>query len=109
MKLSSMLIQSDPTYQDQRFNEFLETHLEFLLKNKSRLTFQVDPDVGDKYIGDFYGLLTHFRIPIDQHYITMRLNEFISPSDYTGNPIIIIRTSDEHLALLKNIWRTKDV
>ena len=108
MNISNLMLQTDPNYQDHRFNEFLETHLNFLRKNKSRVVDQVEPSIADKYIGDFYGLLAYYRIPVDHHYITTRLNGFTSSDDYDGSVIVIARISDEHLALLKNIWRTKE-
>lgn len=106
MNISNLLVTTDAWHQRIDFMEFLESHLPKLRQNPSRVTYDADAHRGQKYCGDFYGLLESFRVPYDQHYAIMRMNGFRNPTEYDGRPMVVQSPIVEDVAMLKNIFRT---
>lgn len=107
MEISKLVPKTDPWFNQMDFIPFIETHLEYLKKLSGTTMEDVSSNIGNIYKGDFYGLLSHIKIPVDHHYITMRMNGFLSSADYDGSTITVIIPSINEIGLLKNIFRTK--
>jgi len=48
-------------------------------------TITIDPNVAEKYKGDFTGLLLNLDVPTELHYPHLVVNGLNSPTDYKGD------------------------
>lgn len=62
----------------------LYAHRNYLMGVRRCHEVTVDPNVADRYRGDFIGLLILEGIPIDLHPIICELNNLLDPTDYDG-------------------------
>jgi len=53
-------------------------------KYRGRL-IPINPQLSDKYTGDYYGLLIELGIPEEMHWFNMRLNDWLTTTDYIPN------------------------
>lgn len=85
-------------FQDLDFRQVLEDHLG-ILKEQSNVV-EVPPALRDRYHGNFYGLLSELLLNLgfEYYWITMRVNDFVSPFDYEKG-IGYIRTPPQDLIL----------
>lgn len=91
---------SDYYYYREEFRNIIEDHL-YILKHKGKkIPVPVTAIQEMKYKGDFYGLLRSLGIPIEFHWITMRINGLHSPMDYQGTLIELIGPDDGYIKLL---------
>jgi len=74
----------NPEYYSTEFKQLLEDHLPNI-KTRYMRTFVPTEEQNMRAEGDFYGLLTEHNIPMDLHWVTMRINGLTSPTDYEGN------------------------
>lgn len=105
----------DSLMYDPAFRQVLEVHLPVLRTTRYIEERTIEPTLIDRYQGDFYGLLASLQIPLDQHWLIMRLNGFKSPREFglellnpykkiTGYSLII--HSDEYLRDLRSMFLT---
>lgn len=90
----------DYYYNRSEFRNIIEDHLQILKIKGRKIPLQVTPFQETKYRGDFYGLLHSINIPIELHWITMRINGLHSPMDYQGNIIELIGPDAVYINLL---------
>lgn len=107
MDIAHLLPVTDQTFQDFRFEDFIESHMEYIINNKIAGTRTVEPDVAEVYAGDFYGLLSYIGLQIDYHYVAMRVNGFSNSADFDGSVMTILIPSTPYLDTLKAIYNTK--
>lgn len=67
---------------DAGMRRYLETYMGWLRDHERTVTLPVDPHQAYKYEGDFYGLLQVLKIPQDQHWLVMRVNDLTNPMDF---------------------------
>jgi hypothetical protein len=73
------------------FNKQLELMIPIILRNKKFNIYQIDNLDSYKYEGDFFTLLSKIGIPYQFHWITLRINNYYSPSEFNGdNKFILI-------------------
>lgn len=58
----------------------LELHMQFLRNHPATRQFAVEDVEAQKYEGDMYGLLLQYAIPIELHWLSMRLTGFTHPN-----------------------------
>lgn len=64
----------DPVYYDPGFRLLLETHLP-LFQAGGVVSYQpISPDRLHQFEGDFYGLLSSLDVPLEWHWLYLRLN-----------------------------------
>lgn len=104
--LSLMVRQGGDIYYSSTWRLLVETHLTWLrARNESEIVL-IEPHVGYKYEGDFYGALTECRIPDFMHYTVMRMNGLYSPVHYDGQSVAIMVPTRETLSQLASIAAT---
>lgn len=102
------LVTYDPlpnVYFDQKWLRTLETLLQLAEQGPFEY-INVEPTLGLRYQGDFYGLLMTLRIPRQQHWLIMRLNGYTSPEQYDGSVLLLRRPPYEFLEENMVIFRT---
>lgn len=106
MNISSLMPTTDDWSQRIDFQIFIESHLSYLLEKFVVSQRDISEDTGTYYKGDFYGLLSHLSIPIDLHYIVMRMNGFYTSADYEGTALILLIPNLNEITLLRNVFKT---
>ena len=71
-------------YDTPEFLQVLEDHIEYFKKRDNTLVVMVEEHIGNKYKFDLYGLFAHYGVPSTLMWLTMRMNSFRSPLQYTG-------------------------
>lgn len=105
MKISKLAPKPDMWYQDYNFLSFFETHLSYL-QGKISSAKDIPEAIAHRYRGDFYGLLRSMKVPMDLHYITLRLNGFTNSADFTGEALTVLLPNESELLSLKNVYST---
>lgn len=68
-------------YYDPSFRSELEDHITFLKQNKNTRILTISNFHAIKYEGDLFGLLIEYSIPNEYHWLVMRMNNMVSPTD----------------------------
>ena len=96
----------NPVYNTVSFRNILESHLVQLSNSKALEIVQIEPNIGTKYVCDFYGLLQELEVLPDHNWITMRLNDLISTTDYDGTVLYIKLPPIRDIELIMNRYLT---
>lgn len=94
-------------YFDPKFQKMLEEHLVLLRNSAKKRPANIDSQKSYMFIGDFYGYLSSINVPVNQHYINLRLNGFEHPSDYTSELKILYLADPDKVDLLFDIYKTR--
>lgn len=68
-------------YYDPSFRNTLEDHLTYLRQSKETNILTISPFHAIKYKGDLFGLLIQYGVPNEYHWLVMRINNMVSPTD----------------------------
>lgn len=93
-------------YYTREIKTLLESHLDFLIKSDQSTVFQLTPNIAYKYEGDLYGLLTTIKIPLQYHWLIMRMNGYSSPHELPGNKLGILQPNYSMVDQIINMYRT---
>lgn len=85
MQISKLARVPSNRYYTEHFLLTLELHLEYLTNSQGSTVHIATPQQTLMFVGDFYGLLHSFKIPSQFHFVTMRVNNLLSSSDYDGS------------------------
>lgn len=105
--LNNMVDQGDSIFYTKKYRQMIEDHIPYLKLNRNLTTITLAPLVSFKYAADFYGLLFHLLIPMEYHYMVLRLNNFKSPSDFTGTESSIKMLETDIIRKLVNTMKTQ--
>lgn len=95
-------------YFDRSFRIVLEDHLGILKASIETIMISVKPLEALKYEGDFSGLLTSYNVPVNLHWITMRMNDLTSPSDSPDDLEFIIVPNQTFVERLRSGYMTEN-
>ena len=104
--LSLMNAQGGEIYYTPTWRLVVETHLTWLRARNESEVIVIEPHIGYKYEGDFYGALMEYRIPAYMHYTIMRINGLYTPFDYNGQTVAVMIPTRETLQQLASIAAT---
>lgn len=65
-----------------RFRTVIETHLPILRVAPVATVQPISPDKIHQYESDFYGLLNELGIPMEMHWVYLRVNGLFNPTDF---------------------------
>jgi hypothetical protein len=92
MLINDLASTSGPdVYYDQKFRVVLEDHMTFLRQHPQTTMQQIKFRDAFKFEGDLSGLLYELSIPIELHWLVMRMNYFTSPvqNDETLKSVLV--------------------
>lgn len=98
--------ESSAFYYSRQVRTLLESHVQFLINHPDTTIFQVTPNLAYKYEGDLYGLLTTLSVPMNYHWIIMRMNGFTSPTEMPENKLAFLQPNFGVVEQIINIHRT---
>lgn len=87
----------DPYIYSVGFRNLIENHLNVLRDHNTTTMLPLSSHIEQVWQGDLYGLLNVYGIPQDLFWITMRLNNLHSTTDYNGELGIIYIPSIDHI------------
>nr|DAF31229.1 MAG TPA: baseplate wedge protein [Caudoviricetes sp.]DAP57160.1 MAG TPA: baseplate wedge protein [Caudoviricetes sp.]DAS00418.1 MAG TPA: baseplate wedge protein [Caudoviricetes sp.]DAV72425.1 MAG TPA: baseplate wedge protein [Caudoviricetes sp.]DAV96728.1 MAG TPA: baseplate wedge protein [Caudoviricetes sp.] len=93
----------DQTGSEEGFRVVLEDHLSSL-KTDIEDVILIDPVDAVRFEYDLNGLLRYKGIPIEQHWIIMRVNNMMSPEDYRRDRLTLNKPSTATIAALRNYY-----
>lgn len=106
-KLTESIDTSTPDmYFDEAFRTVIEHHLSYLRNNRNNAYIDLTPRDTVVWKGNFYGLLYEKRIPVEQHWIIMRLNGLDSTMDFKGDFDRIYLPDPERLNKIRDMYNT---
>lgn len=83
------------TYYEPEFQVVLETHLTFLRSDKSTIEIPVDQHLAYRYHFDLFGLLRALNVKPHLHWITMRMNNYTSPTQFQPDGVKTFLVPDD--------------
>ena len=78
-----MLPDGDAVYYTEDFRHVLEDHMPYLRTLQTTKVAPVNPEYAYVYRNDLFSFLTLINIPAYLQWTTMRMNGWMSPSDFT--------------------------
>lgn len=94
------------TYYDEDLRLALELHIPYLLKNGRSTQVPIEPHKAARHEYDFYSLLLDLHIPPYLHWITLRINNMTSPSEYSRDMLSVFIPNPQIIENLKSINTT---
>ncbi len=112
LSLDSLIFGStsnDAVYYTPGFLRTCESLLPKLRSSPTNTVLSIEPTLGHRYQGDFYGMLTASRIAPKYHWITMRVNDISSPDQYDGTQLDFILPDfsivESQMVMYKTLYR----
>lgn len=84
----------------------IESHLVWLINNAKEERLNINPHMGWKYEGDFYGMLTEANVPNHLHYVILRMNGLFNPVEYDGTLLTILLPNEKLISNLSAMYQT---
>lgn len=84
------------------FRNLIENHVTYLKNHASTRTTNVEDHIADKYMGDFYQLLYYLKVNQELFWVTLRMNDLVSPLDYDGQLTTLLIPSSNTIHDLLN-------
>lgn len=81
---------SESGFFSEQFIQLIEDNLTYLRTDSKNVISQLSNVQCVKYAGDLYGVLFELLIEKKYHYPVMRVNNYLSSADFTGNVSQII-------------------
>lgn len=90
ISINKLAISTDKKlFYDQTFRRHLEAYMEWFRQHPETTVIPVDPHDAYKYEGDLYGLLSVNGIPIEYHWLVMRVNDIFRAGDVSESLTIL--------------------
>lgn len=97
--------QTDDIYFSEEIRNLIESNLIYF-RETTEGYINITPHETIKFDGDLYRLLNEHGINKKYHYLIMRVNGFVSSSDYTGDITFLLYPSISKFEQLVNISLT---
>lgn len=103
----------DPIMYESGFRTVIESHLNILRNSPLLQVETIEGHLIHQFEGDFYGLLSHLNVPVDQHWLYMRVNGMENPNQFgvgklatNGTPYSLLMPPDEAINSLRTLYMT---
>ncbi len=93
-------------YYQKDFRIVLESHFDFLRNHPTTTTISIDPHKVYVYEFDFYSLLAYYAIPTYLRWLTMKINNIDSPTNFPSNLIELKVLSPDTVEKIFQIYKT---
>lgn len=82
MFIDNQMIDDGPSdYYDDTFRNVLEDYMSVLRNDTNSTIMLIDASKAYKYEFDFYSLLSSYSVPVQYHWLIMRLNKMVVPTE----------------------------
>lgn len=101
-----MVNEGADVYYTPEWHRFIESHLHWLRKLASNVVLNIEPSDAYKYEADLQGLLQAYNIPMEYHFIVMRMNDMTSPTHYAMSTTQLILPDFQQIESLRSVFAT---
>ena len=109
MTLDDQMPSSGPDiFYSREFRIVIEDHLSILKNTLNSKTIIIKNADAFKYEGDLYGLLSNYAVPIQYHWIAMRMNNYTSPTQFTKEVGILLVPIETTIERIKSVFNTQN-
>lgn len=108
MPITAFLPEVSAAENDPEFMAFVESHLEYFMSYTGSSQRVVEPVIGMKYTGDYYGLLHELNILPLYYYVVMRCNGLKSSKDYDGVTTVVVVPNQEEFVRVLRIFESRN-
>ena len=102
---NSLPVQNTQVAFEDGFRNMLEDHIPVLPLASGTTTQNVDPAVAYQFNNDFYGLIATLGVVWYMQWITMRMNGYTDPSEYTSDNLSIVIPPISVINQLLNVYQ----
>lgn len=88
------------------YKYFIESMVDSIKTNGNYTTLAITPDTGYLYQGDMTAFLIDQGVPIEDHFVVVRLNDLDSVYDIDENLSTLMIPDATNLARLKQVFQT---
>ena len=107
MPIVNLMVDSGPTLlYGADVHVTLESHMSFMRAHPSTSMLQLDPRDAYKYEADLNGLLEHLKVPLELHWIIMRLNDYTSPYEFQSDTEALMIPPESVVKSIKQLLNT---
>lgn len=107
MKIDALLTQDGSSdYYVESFRNTIEAHMAYLKSASSTIVQTVDSHSTIVYNNDLYGYLDSVNVKPCLRWVTMRLNDFLSPTDFNSSVSTLMIPSEQELERIRHSWKT---
>lgn len=104
MDINNLAETTNPVYSDPKFIDLVESHMTYLRSHPNAGHLTITPLEADIYTGDFYGLLQSYHFPSWAHYLILRVNGYLSQTDYDGKYMTFLIPPMDEVELLREVF-----
>lgn len=105
--LDSMMVDGGATYTyDEGFCTFIESYLTVLRERSDTQTITLTAEQVYLYRHDLTSFLLLQKIPLENHFIVMRVNNFTTAADLTEELLVMLVPDSGFISQLKTLYRT---
>lgn len=101
-----MVNEGADVYYTPEWHRFIESHLHWLRQLASNTQLDIEPADAYKYEADLQGLLLAYKVPMEYHFIVMRMNKLTSPTQYTVETSRLVLPNFQQIESLRTIFAT---
>lgn len=107
MALNELMVQPGPdVYYDPAFRAVLEDHLSYLRALSSTQQLSVSPGEAYRFEFDLNGLLAKYGVPPYLHWVTMRVNGYTAPEEFTRDAVRVLVPSQKVIDQIRQSHQT---
>lgn len=86
------------------FRYTLLDNLPMLRVREDNITLTISQAIADQFYGDFYGLLTHLKAPLELYWIITQLNNYMCSTDFDAEVLDIVIPTQTEINRIKTIF-----
>ena len=75
---------------EEGYRVLIDSHVPYFRASSKTTTQSVEPLYGEKYTGDFYGLLDYLAVSKKFRYLVLRMNDIPSSDAYDGTQLTFL-------------------
>lgn len=107
MPIDNLMIDAGPDlHYSPEWHTTIESHLRWLIEHPTTVVQNIDPQNAYKYEADLWGLLSNETIPMYMHWIIMRMNGLVTPTDFTADMTTLLIPRVETISSIRNVFST---
>lgn len=96
-------------YYDPSFRDVLEAHLTWLRKSPNTYSIAVTAFDAHIYHQNLHGFLINNQVPLNLHWLVMRMNGFYSPFELDAKTTSLLIPNSKEVDRLRQSWNTTAV
>jgi len=89
------------------FRSVLEDHMTYLRSHQDTTLLTLEPNEAAKWRSDLFGILTTKQVPAKYHWVIMRANSMLSPTDFNEETTTLIIPSYSEVDKIQRIHQTR--